>query len=94
VNESVSSNIRPLLPGVILALLAMLGKPGPVQRFTAIAFGAGALLYGLFWLLAAFKTPGLDKPAAPIDPATLPDDYLMFTMDIGENGLEGRNDYI
>jgi hypothetical protein len=42
-----------------IVFLALLGGPGWLPRLSAVAFGAGALLYGLFWLLAALKAPGL-----------------------------------
>ncbi len=39
--------------------LALLGQPGLLERGSALALGAGAVLYSLFWLFAAFKAPGL-----------------------------------
>lgn len=43
----------------IIALLAALGGGGIVGTASASALGAGAVLYGLFWLLASFSAPGL-----------------------------------
>jgi hypothetical protein len=42
-----------------IIVLFLLGSAGPVERSAAAAFGAGALLYSLFWLLAALKAPSL-----------------------------------
>ena len=42
-----------------ILLLALVGPPGPVERLGAIAFGAGSLLYGVFWLLAGAWAPGM-----------------------------------
>ncbi len=47
-----------------ILLLASIGNPGLLERGVAIAFGAGALLYGLFWMLAAFKAPTLGSTGA------------------------------
>ncbi|MDX6769618.1 MAG: hypothetical protein SF051_08810 [Elusimicrobiota bacterium] len=47
----------------ILALL-LLCPPRPVEKASAVAFGAGALLYSLFWLLAGFKAPGMGSTGA------------------------------
>jgi len=44
--------------GSILALL-LLCPPGIVARLSALAFGAGALIYSLFWLFAGLSAPGL-----------------------------------
>lgn len=46
-----------------LALL-LLGRRGLLACGSALAFGAGALLYSLFWLCAGFKAPGLGGTAA------------------------------
>jgi hypothetical protein len=40
-----------------IVLLALLGPPGLVQKISAGAFGAGALLYPAFWLAAGFTAP-------------------------------------
>ena len=45
-------------------LLALLGRPRPVERAAAVALGAGALLYSLFWLLAGNAAPGLGSTSA------------------------------
>jgi hypothetical protein len=45
-------------------LLGLLGRPGRVERIAATALGAGALLYGLFWLLAGQAAPGLGSTGA------------------------------
>ena len=47
-----------------ILLLLLLGKPGPVEKATAIAFGAGGLLYALFWMFAGLKAPGLGSTSA------------------------------
>lgn len=44
-----------------LVLLCPLGKPA---QSSAVAFGAGALLYSLFWLTAGFMAPGLGSTDA------------------------------
>lgn len=40
-------------------VLFLLGTPRRLERWSATAFGAGALLYSVFWLAAAFRAPGL-----------------------------------
>lgn len=40
-------------------LLALLGSPGWLEKLSALAFGAGALLYAIFWLAAGMTAPGL-----------------------------------
>ena len=47
-----------------ILLLAALGKPGGIKRASAIAIGAGALLYSVFWLLAGSTAPGLGSTGA------------------------------
>ncbi len=42
-----------------ILLLALSGRAGLVEKITATAFGTGALLYTVFWLLAALKAPVL-----------------------------------
>jgi len=42
-----------------ILLLAMIGTPASFERLTAIALGAGALLYATFWMFAAFKAPAM-----------------------------------
>lgn len=43
----------------VIALLAAIGGAGALGTASAWALGAGAILYGLFWLLAGFSAPGL-----------------------------------
>jgi hypothetical protein len=45
-------------------LLALLGTPGWLARLSAAGFGTGALLYGVFWLLAGLAAPGLGSTGA------------------------------
>ena len=47
-----------------IILLSLLGRPGLLERLVSAAFGAGALIYSIFWLLAAFKAPGLGSTSA------------------------------
>ena len=47
-----------------IVLLALLGPPGLVQKISAGAFGAGALLYSIFWLAAGFTAPALGSTGA------------------------------
>jgi len=47
----------------ILALL-LLCPAGPVEKASAVAFGAGGLLYSVFWLLAGFTAPGMGSTGA------------------------------
>jgi len=47
-----------------IVLLALLGPPGPVQKISAAAFGAGALIYPVFWLAAGFTAPALGSTGA------------------------------
>lgn len=40
-------------------LLFLIGTPGKLERWSSSAFGAGALLYSIFWCAAGFLAPGL-----------------------------------
>jgi hypothetical protein len=48
-------------------LLALLGEPGRLERASGLLFGAGALAYALFWLLAGLRAPGLGSTGAAKD---------------------------
>ena len=43
----------------MILLLALLGKPGLLARGSAVVLGFGAVVYGLFWLFAGFRAPGM-----------------------------------
>lgn len=45
-------------------LLAFLGVPAWLKRTASILLGAGAVGYGLFWLLAGLRAPGLGGTGA------------------------------
>lgn len=47
-----------------IVLLALLGRPGRVERASAAAFGAGALVYSSFWLAAGLAAPSLGSTGA------------------------------
>jgi hypothetical protein len=47
-----------------IVLLALLGPPGRLERISSAAFGAGALLYSIFWLAAGFTAPALGSTGA------------------------------
>jgi hypothetical protein len=47
-----------------IAMLALMGSGGALDRYSAIAFGAGAIAYGLFWLFSALAAPGLGSTGA------------------------------
>ncbi len=49
--------------GAILALI-LLTPLGRVAKASALAFGAGAVLYSLFWLFAGFTAPGMGSTGA------------------------------
>ena len=42
-----------------IVLLALLGSPGPLEKASALAFGAGSLVYPVFWLAAGLSAPSL-----------------------------------
>ena len=42
-----------------ILLLGLLGSPGLLERISAGAFGAGSLLYSLFWLAAGLTAPAV-----------------------------------
>lgn len=42
-----------------IVLLGLLGKPGFLERGSALAFGGGSLLYSAFWLAAGLMAPAL-----------------------------------
>jgi hypothetical protein len=45
-------------------LLALLGPPGVLARFSSFAFGAGALFYASYWLFAGLMAPELGSTSA------------------------------
>jgi hypothetical protein len=45
-------------------LLALLGPPGVLARLSSFGLGAGALFYGVFWLLAGLMAPALGSTSA------------------------------
>ncbi len=47
-----------------ILLLALIGTPGLIERGAAVALGAGALLYGVFWMLAGTLAPGMGGTGA------------------------------
>ena len=49
--------------GAIAVIVLMTGM-GTVARWSALFFGAGALLYSCFWLWAGFKAPGMGSTGA------------------------------
>lgn len=42
-----------------IVLLGLFGSPGLLEKISAGAFGAGSLLYSLFWLAAGLTAPSL-----------------------------------
>jgi hypothetical protein len=48
-------------------LLALLGPPSRLARASGLLFGAGALVYGFFWLAAGLLAPGIGSTAAAKD---------------------------
>ncbi|MHC4829893.1 MAG: hypothetical protein ACYTFT_06000 [Planctomycetota bacterium] len=42
-----------------ILLLGVMGSVGPLEKFSAGAFGAGSLLYACYWLAAGLTAPGL-----------------------------------
>jgi len=47
-----------------IILLGLMGGRGLLERASAVAFGAGAILYSSFWLAAGFSAPGLGSTGA------------------------------
>lgn len=47
----------------LIAFLSAIGGAGKLGNVSALSVGAGALLYGLFWLAAGFAAPGLGGTA-------------------------------
>lgn len=50
-----------------IMLLGLLGNPGLLEKGSAAAFGAGALLYACFWLTAGLTAPGVGSTGAAKD---------------------------
>lgn len=48
----------------VIAVIAMLGRPGRLEQVGAISIGAGSLLYGVFWLFAGMRAPGMGSTGA------------------------------
>jgi hypothetical protein len=42
-----------------IVLLGLFGRTGALERISAVAFGAGSLLYSSFWLLAGLTAPSV-----------------------------------
>ncbi len=42
-----------------IAVMTLMTRMGTLPRLSALAVGAGALLYSVFWMVAGFKAPGL-----------------------------------
>ncbi len=42
-----------------IVLLGLFGNPGLLERISATAFGAGSLLYSIFWLVAGLTAPAV-----------------------------------
>ncbi len=47
-----------------IVLLGLLGRPGLLERLSAAAFGAGALIYSTFWLAAGLTAPAAGSTGA------------------------------
>ncbi len=47
-----------------ILLLAALGPPGAIDKFASLALGGGALIYGVFWLIAGTIAPGMGSTGA------------------------------
>ena len=47
-----------------IVLLGLLGRPGLLERGSALAFGAGSLLYPIFWLAAGLTAPAVGSTGA------------------------------
>ena len=47
-----------------IVFLGLLGNPGIAERFSALAFGGGALLYSSFWLAAGLSAPSVGSTGA------------------------------
>lgn len=50
-----------------IATLLTVTRVGPIARLSAPAFGAGALIYSIFWLVAGFSAPGMGSTDAAKD---------------------------
>lgn len=42
-----------------IAILLLTTRAGRIGRISAVSFGAGALIYSVFWLVAGFAAPGV-----------------------------------
>lgn len=47
-----------------IVLLGLLGRIGRLESLSAAAFGAGAVIYSIFWLAAGFLAPSLGSTGA------------------------------
>ena len=47
-----------------IAILSILGSGGALDRYSALAFGAGGILYGAFWFFAALTAPAAGSTGA------------------------------
>ncbi len=47
-----------------IAILLLTTRVGRIAQVSAVAFGAGALIYAFFWLAAGFTAPGMGSTGA------------------------------
>lgn len=47
-----------------IAILLLTTRVGRIAQFSAVAFGAGALIYATFWLVTGFSAPGMGSTGA------------------------------
>jgi len=47
-----------------IAILLLIARPSTLASLSALSFGAGALLYSIFWLWAGFIAPGMGSTGA------------------------------
>lgn len=47
-----------------IAILLLTTRLGRMAQYSAAAFGAGALIYAVFWLVAGFSAPGMGSTGA------------------------------
>ena len=50
-----------------IAMMTLMTGMGTLPRLSAVAVGAGALIYSAFWMFAGFKAPGLGSTDAAKD---------------------------
>lgn len=77
-----------------IAVLALFCRRDGLARFSALALGAGAVLYPLFWMLAGWRAPalgGTDAAKASLDWLAMPSAAMLLVGILGTIACVSRD---